>query len=233
MNKRDFIKSAFIGLGGLFGLKTYGSSSEITQCRETSSFYEGPFHTMNKLVRRDLTEGIPGQAMDLHLTFIDSNSCEPLTGISVDVWLADPDGNYSDVKNAIGGGNNLDTEGKTFLRGTQITDGEGKVLFNVLFPGWYKGTAPHIHYAAYMGAKKAFISQLFMEDKFASQIHTTIEPYNLRGKSPLKTSWFTHSKDNIVVPQIEKDKLILKRKIGINSSELTQPKYYREHYRQN
>ena len=40
-------------------------------------------------------------------------------------------------------------DGETFLRGTQVTDGEGRVEFETIYPGWYPGRTVHIHFRAY------------------------------------------------------------------------------------
>lgn len=36
-----------------------------------------------------------------------------------------------------------------FLRGRQVTDANGLVTFNTIFPGWYNGRATHIHVHVY------------------------------------------------------------------------------------
>ncbi|EJT99320.1 aromatic compound dioxygenase [Dacryopinax primogenitus] len=43
----------------------------------------------------------------------------------------------------------LDSE--TFLRGMQITDGDGNAYFTTIVPGWYSGRAPHIHMRVHVG----------------------------------------------------------------------------------
>jgi protocatechuate 3,4-dioxygenase beta subunit len=43
------------------------------------------------------------------------------------------------------------TDESTFLRGTQITDDEGKVRFASIYPGWYAGRALHIHLKVHTG----------------------------------------------------------------------------------
>ena len=55
----------------------------------------------------------------------------------VDVWHADAGGDYSGVGSL---------QGETFLRGIQTTDANGDAAFTTIFPGWYRGRAPHIHF---------------------------------------------------------------------------------------
>ena len=56
----------------------------------------------------------------------------------MDIWHADAAGVYSDE--SVEG-----TEGLTYLRGYQVTDANGLVIFKTMFPGWYSGRTVHIH----------------------------------------------------------------------------------------
>ena len=44
-----------------------------------------------------------------------------------------------------------------FLRGRQVTDSNGQVAFQSIFPGWYQGRATHIHVHIYNAAGKSLL----------------------------------------------------------------------------
>lgn len=55
----------------------------------------------------------------------------------------------------VGGTNDFGStllETDTFLRGVQISDGDGVTRFTGIVPGWYDGRAPHIHMRVYTNA---------------------------------------------------------------------------------
>ncbi|KPM47993.1 intradiol ring-cleavage dioxygenase [Jiulongibacter sediminis] len=116
---------------------TNGSSSE--NCEVTNSETAGPFPIKNpsNFVYQDITLDRQGVPLEVQLSIKDaSNGCEALEGARVDIWHCDSDGNYSQY----GGHSNAN-----FLRGRQITDSNGMVVFKTIFPGWYPGRAVHIH----------------------------------------------------------------------------------------
>lgn len=157
--------------------------TNLINCRETPQFTEGPFFVNTGLVRRDITEGLQGYSYDVHLKFVEANSCEPLPNLLVHIWLASPMGEYSAVTNStvIRGGR--DTRGETFLRGAQITNDNGVVSFHSVFPGWYPVTPPHFHYTAAINERYSFTSQFFFEDDFTDYVYTKFAPYDERGKA--------------------------------------------------
>ena len=57
-----------------------------------------------------------------------------------------------------------DTRGATFLRGTQFTDARGVAAFRTIWPGWYRGRTPHVHYKVFLDAGTMLTSQLFFPD---------------------------------------------------------------------
>ncbi|NHU86218.1 intradiol ring-cleavage dioxygenase [Kocuria sp. JC486] len=84
-------------------------------------------------------EGVP---MTLELTIADmANGNAPMMGAAVYVWHCNRDGEYSMYSESIAEEN--------YLRGVQITDGQGKVTFTSIFPATYSGRWPHIHFEVY------------------------------------------------------------------------------------
>ncbi|MGW0175055.1 dioxygenase family protein [Rhodococcus sp. NPDC003322] len=99
-----------------------------------------------KYYRRDITEGLYPAAVPLAMTVIvtdASTECSPLEGYTVEIWHCDPSGHYSEYAGQPGGYNGT---GTTYLRGFQITDAQGAVTFDTVYPGWYSGRTTHIHF---------------------------------------------------------------------------------------
>lgn len=56
---------------------------------------EGPYYIPHPLLRSDITEDREGLPLTLHIHVVDVETCEPATGVLVDVWHADAWGTYS------------------------------------------------------------------------------------------------------------------------------------------
>jgi protocatechuate 3,4-dioxygenase beta subunit len=71
-----------------------------------------------------------------------------------------------------GGMQATDYTGKHFLRGRQITNAEGIVSFNSIFPGWYPGRAPHIHAHIFdKTGKSLLITQIALPEEISQQVY--------------------------------------------------------------
>lgn len=158
MKRKEFLKSGLIGLGSIVALpaaiascsKDYdlngndGSQSGESwdssgNCPVSPKETAGPFpiKTPAQLARENIVSDRTGVALLMTITVTDqSENCQPLSGVLVDVWHCDKDGNYSQYGSYTGA---------SFLRGRQTTDANGQVSFISIFPGWYRGRAPHIH----------------------------------------------------------------------------------------
>lgn len=88
------------------------------------------------------------EGVDLILDYqvINTDTCEPVPNVFVEIWHCNSTGVYSGI---VAGGNGVITDeaniNKTFLRGIQPTDRDGVAQFETLFPGNYISRAPHIH----------------------------------------------------------------------------------------
>ncbi len=122
----------------------------------------GPFYLDPGLVRADITEGAPGAPLALALQVVDAD-CRPIEGARVDVWHCDAAGNYSGFAGQ-GSDGPRDTRGDTFLRGTQFADARGVVAYETIWPGWYRGRTPHVHYRVFLDERTLLTSQLFFPD---------------------------------------------------------------------
>jgi protocatechuate 3,4-dioxygenase beta subunit len=139
---------------------------------------EGPYYLDLDLVRSDIAEGRPGLPLDLLVTVVDAEACEPIEGAAVDVWHCDAGGAYSGVQGA---------EGETFCRGVQLTDGAGVAEFRTVFPGWYTGRAAHIHVKVQVDGDQTHTGQLFFDPAVTSAVYA-LEPYAERGEQDVANS---------------------------------------------
>ena len=137
---------------------------------------EGPFYLDPKLVRSDITEGKHGAPLVLNLQTVNANDCAPLQGARVDVWHSDGLGVYSGYARQESGS----TKGETFLRGTQFTGADGEVHFATIYPGWYPGRTPHIHFKVFADDRSVITGQLYFPDPITEHVYATTSPYHDR-----------------------------------------------------
>ena len=78
------------------------------------------------------------------------------------------------------GDDGISTRGETFLRGTQLTDADGQVRFATIYPGWYPGRTPHIHFKVFLNATSLVTGQLYFPDDLSARIYAGVAPYNDR-----------------------------------------------------
>ncbi len=149
-----------------------GVSSGAVTCVLTPEMTEGPYYVPNEKVRRNITEGKPGVALELRLTVVNASTCKPIRNAVVDIWHADAGGVYS---GAIAG-----NAGTNFLRGVQRTDKNGLALFKTIYPGWYQGRATHIHVKVYLSGNVVHTGQLFFNESISNAVYKRT-PYSSHG----------------------------------------------------
>ncbi len=111
--------------------------------------------TQTGVVRRDITSSFGsasgtagGVPFTIDLTVVDSsNGCRPLADGAVYVWHCDIDGNYSMYSQG--------ASGENYLRGVQVTDANGVVTFDSVFPAAYSGRWPHVHFEVFRSLSEA------------------------------------------------------------------------------
>ena len=148
----------------------------------------GPYFVDGQLNRSDIRsdpsdgsvkEGVP-LTLNINVASVGNNSCAVIEGAQVDVWHCDANGQYSGVSDQ-----GFDTQGQQFLRGYQLTNANGAVQFQTIYPGWYSGRAVHIHFTvrtkAADGQEYQFTSQFFFDDNLTDQVHTQ-QPYAGKGQ---------------------------------------------------
>jgi protocatechuate 3,4-dioxygenase beta subunit len=179
---------------------TVSPTAAPVACVLTLEQTEGPYFVDERLNRSDLTsdpsdgsvsEGVPLQ-LDLTVSEVNGATCTPLVGAVVDMWHCDALGAYSDVSAGMGQSN---TVGQKFLRGYQVTDANGRVAFQTIFPGWYSGRTVHIHFKVRTDPDSQqrfeFTSQLFFDEATTDAVIAQA-PYNEKGAPDT-----TNSSDNI------------------------------------
>jgi protocatechuate 3,4-dioxygenase beta subunit len=80
-----------------------------------------------------------------------AKGCAPLAGAAFYAWHCDRDGNYSLYS--------PDAVGENYLRGVQVSDADGIVTFQTIFPGAYLGRWPHVHFEIYPSLAQATTSR--------------------------------------------------------------------------
>lgn len=121
--------------------------SAAAACVLTPEVTSGPYYIANHLIRRNITENQPGLPLALHLKVQHATTCKPIQGANVEIWHANAVGVYSGYGSGSspgggpgggGGGHATPTNKLTFLRGHQVSDAAGQVIFDTIYPGWYR-----------------------------------------------------------------------------------------------
>lgn len=141
-------------------------------CEVSPKETKGPFpnKTPSDYVRENIIGDRKGIALLITMTILDKKySCKPLANALVDVWHCDAVGDYSEY--TMRSGNLNDTH---FLRGRQTSDANGQVSFVSIFPGYYRGRAPHIHVEVLSkGQKSLLATQIAFPDEICDTVYAT------------------------------------------------------------
>lgn len=136
--------------------------------------------TESGIVRSDITtsfggmkgtaEGVP-TSVELALLDI-AGGGSPLSGAAVYLWHCSREGAYSLYDPSV--------TDQNYLRGVQVSDDDGKVRFDSIFPACYSGRWPHMHFeiyesadAATAGGTKLRTSQLAVPKDLCDEIYAT------------------------------------------------------------
>jgi protocatechuate 3,4-dioxygenase beta subunit len=175
-------RRALIGLSGIvvsvLGVE-HASAQGPGTCVLTPEAGEGPYYLDPKLLRSDITSGQPGAPLELALQVVRAGDCATLANARVDLWHADAIGLYSGYakQSGVGGVSTEPAVGKQYLRGTQFTDGRGNVQFRTIFPSWYGGRTPHVHFKVFLANKEVVASQIFFPDEINKEVFAEWQPY--------------------------------------------------------
>lgn len=215
MNRKKFLQKSLFGLGGIVALPAVASScsandstvdtNDSGSCNLSPAETAGPFpnKTPAQLARENIISDRSGIPLLINLSIVDqSNDCKPLSGVHVDIWHCDAEGQYSQY------GNNalqqVDLTDKDFLRGRQTTDANGNVSFISIFPGWYPGRAPHIHLEILDASENSIrVSQIAFPKDVCDNVYKTA---NYKGEADTLNSndgVFYNSLDGNIADSIE------------------------------
>ena len=204
LSRREALKLLGIGSAAFLAACTPEATSTLVPTAGSTQVPSGTSTALDCVVRPELTigpyfvddqlncsdirsepsdnsvkEGLP-LTLNLVVASVGDNSCTPIEGAQVDVWHCDANGQYSGVSDQ-----GFDTSGQKFLRGYQLTDANGAVQFQTIYPGWYSGRAVHIHFTIRTkGADSQdyqFTSQFFFDDNVTDQVHAQ-ELYASKGQ---------------------------------------------------
>jgi len=147
---------------------------------------EGPYHRDAQPLRRDIVEDREGVAVQLGVRLVRDDA--PARDAPVEIWQCDALGRYSGFPPpASSGVVTAETaprgeylSDQTFLRGRQVCDAAGMVEFRTIYPGWYPGRTPHIHFKAFVDDRSVITGQLYFPDPITERIYATTEPYSER-----------------------------------------------------
>lgn len=174
------------GAGAVLLCPATGRAQPHPICVARPEQTEGPYFVDTGLARSDIRAdaatgavepGVPLQ-IEFRVARLGDGSCAPLPGARVELWHCNARGLYSGVRDPHG-----DTRGRSYLRGYQIADGEGRARFTTIYPGWYPGRAVHLHFSIRLGAdgrREAFTSQLYFDDALSDAVFRDA-PYDTRG----------------------------------------------------
>ncbi|MFL5850420.1 MAG: intradiol ring-cleavage dioxygenase [Solirubrobacteraceae bacterium] len=181
-------------------LGTANGATSSSQCVLSPELTEGPYYIDENLIRRDITEGKDGLALQLRLTVEDASTCKPIHRATVEVWHADATGNYSGFDGA--------AAQTTYLRGGQRTNRNGLAIIDTIYPGWYQGRTPHIHLKVHVGGDVVHTGQLFFKTATSEAVYET-GAYASHGEPDT-----TNASDNIYASGGNKSLLRLMKRSG-------------------
>ena len=176
-------RRALVGVSGLVLAAMHAGPASAQapprDCVLTPEAGEGPFYLDPKLVRSDITAAQPGAPLQLALQVVRTGDCATLANARVDVWQADALGLYSgyEKQSGVGGVSTKSAVGQQYLRGTQFTDKTGQVQFRTVFPSWYGGRTPHVHFKVFLGDSEVVASQVFFPDEISKEVFAEWQPY--------------------------------------------------------
>ncbi|CAF1062209.1 unnamed protein product [Adineta ricciae] len=170
-----------------------------TTCVLTPEVTEGPYYWNTTLMRQNISEDRNGIPLRIQILVNDVNTCTPIADAAVTMWHCDAGGIYSHYIQASQNVQNPQKDNSTFLRGILLTDANGLVTFDTIYPGWYIGRSIHIHVKVhlggtylnetsyYSGAKYVHTGQLFFNDSFSDLVNEQTPYTNHTGSRMLNS----------------------------------------------
>lgn len=204
-------------------------------CVLTPDLTSGPYY-INSPMRSNIAEDKPGLPLKLAIEIVGMPDCTAMQGLTVEIWHCDAGGYYSGYSDATPrapfdtlltviatqeDGHLPPVDSADFLRGGQVTDANGKVEFETIFPGWYDPRVTHIHVKVSRGSESFLTTQLYFTDELVRDVYANDSDYSKYGPCPYNLtndSVLRDLSDNTgVVLQVEGniDKLTATVRLGI------------------
>ena len=148
---------------------------------------EGPFYLQVDRIREDIREDRQGTRLRVATRVLDTDGCTPIKSAVFEIWHCDAGGLYSGFERASRGAGGLPgpgagrgTDDERYLRGAQVTDGDGIAAITTIDPGWYPGRTVHIHAKVFITSREVLTTQLYFDDGLTQTVHRSA-PYSARG----------------------------------------------------
>jgi protocatechuate 3,4-dioxygenase beta subunit len=156
-----------------------GALAQAARCVLTEDAGEGPFYFDPELMRANIRDASAGLPLDIAIQVTRAVDCATLAAARVDLWHANGLGLYSGYEDqpGVGGISTAPAVGQTFLRGMQMTDRDGWVRFQTIYPSWYGGRTPHLHFKVWLGPEEVVASQIFFPDETSKFVFEGFDPY--------------------------------------------------------
>ena len=228
MKRKEFLSKGMVALGGvvaLTGITAYKLKHEDfvdasgEDCEVSPKETKGPFpnKTPSAYMKENIIGDRKGIALLITMTILSKNEgCKPIANALVDVWHCDSEGNYSEYHMRSG-----DLSEKHFLRGRQTSDANGQVSFVSIFPGYYRGRAPHLHVEVLSKNKKSLLAtQIAFPDAICDTVYVTENYLGTDYISSQSDSLFKDSLDQNMADSItgnNKDGYTLLKNIVVNT----------------
>jgi protocatechuate 3,4-dioxygenase beta subunit len=164
--------------GSMIAVDGAGPAVPALACTKRSQQIVGPYPATNvQLDRSDIRSdpgdsnrvkpGVPLQIV-IRVGTKGMMGCSPLKGAIVNAWQCDAAGVYASYASQ-------GTANNQYLRGYQMTDGSGVVVFQTIYPGSYAGRCVHTHFSVRMNTAQsfpggAFVGQLYFPDDLTTDV---------------------------------------------------------------
>ncbi len=171
----------------------------VAACALTLETTQGPYYFDADKVRSDIREDRAGARLRLAIKVQDSETCAPVPNAVVEIWHCDANGLYSGAEaQSTGGGGRpgggappsggapggappgggggdgmadlVPTDDKRYLRGAQVTNGDGVVEFVTIWPGWYRGRTVHIHAMVHASNNRVLTTQIMFDEALNTKV---------------------------------------------------------------
>ena len=158
---RPMICSCCFGALAIAGTAPIGAASAAS-CSPTKSDYLGPFYVSGMPVLKNLNRfGEPGEKLLVTGTIRSASDRSPIANARIEVWQTDGKGRYHPQ----GQGKRSKYKDRDLdLRGTVISDEDGRFEFETVVPGTYRPRPRHFHYRITAPGHRTLVTQHYVRE---------------------------------------------------------------------